>query len=198
MVVHLWGRGSSSCLRNIKKRCHGMLGRTRFGHLISRYRHSHVYAFSPAQTFFTSEHVSPGHPDKVMDTIAESFVDFAIKKQTTTRGRLDGLVKNNLIFLAGELTTPGKFDVDAIVKKALRQTGYDQSSYGFAWNPVFNSETVKDDGRLFNQHTPAGVDKKETGSGDIRYYVWWSCTRSPARPPAGRTICPGFYLTRAF
>lgn len=143
------------------------------------------------KTFFTSEHVSPGHPDKVMDTIAESFVDFAIKNKLP-RVAVDGLVKNNLIFLAGELTTPGKFDVDAIVKKALRQTGYDQSSYGFAWNPVFNSETVKTTAIFSEQSADIamGVDKKETGSGDIGIMFGGAVREAPDH------TCWSHYLSR--
>ena len=48
------------------------------------------------QTYFSSEHVSPGHPDKVMDAIAESVVDYQVDRGAA-RTAVDGCCKNNMV-----------------------------------------------------------------------------------------------------
>ena len=76
-------------------------------------------------SYFTSEHVSPGHPDKVMDAIAEAIVDFHLNHSTfRPRVAVDGLIKNNKIFLAGEITSSESPSYKDIVRKVIMDIGY--------------------------------------------------------------------------
>jgi S-adenosylmethionine synthetase len=85
-----------------------------------------------ADTFlFTSESVSEGHPDKVCDQISDAVLDAALAQHKTARVACETLVKNNLIVLAGEITTTAKLDFDKIARGVVREIGYtDEMGFG--------------------------------------------------------------------
>ena len=70
-------------------------------------RPSHLVEETQAMSdfLFTSESVSEGHPDKVADQISDAVLDAILKQDTTSRVAAETLVKDNLVVLAGEITT---------------------------------------------------------------------------------------------
>src|SRR6185503_19860558 len=58
-----------------------------------------------SEFLFTSESVSEGHPDKVADQISDAVLDAILKQDKTSRVAAETLVKDNLVVLAGEITT---------------------------------------------------------------------------------------------
>jgi len=80
---------------------------------------------------FTSESVSEGHPDKVCDQISDAVLDAILAKDKTARVACETLVKNNLIVLAGEITTRATIDFDKIARGVVREIGYtDEMGFG--------------------------------------------------------------------
>jgi len=80
---------------------------------------------------FTSESVSEGHPDKVCDQISDAVLDAILAKDKTARVACETLVKNNLIVLAGEITTRAAIDFDKIARGVVREIGYtDEMGFG--------------------------------------------------------------------
>ena len=80
---------------------------------------------------FTSESVSEGHPDKVCDQISDAVLDAALTQHKTARVACETLVKNNLIVLAGEITTTAKIDFDKVARQVVRDIGYsDEMGFG--------------------------------------------------------------------
>jgi S-adenosylmethionine synthetase len=80
---------------------------------------------------FTSESVSEGHPDKVCDQISDAVLDAILAQHKTARVACETLVKNNLIVLAGEITTSARIDFDAVARKVVREIGYsDEMGFG--------------------------------------------------------------------
>jgi len=118
-----------------------------------------------ATTYFTSEHVSPGHPDKICDTIAEAIVDYQIDNNNYSRTAVDGVIKNNTLVLVGELTSEIKPDFTTIARRTLHEIGYNPSR-----SPLFNSTTIKVND-IFTTQSPdiaQGVDLNgDIGAGDI-------------------------------
>ena len=57
---------------------------------------------------FTSESVSEGHPDKVADQISDAVLDAILAQDPRSRVAAETLVKDNLVVLAGEITTDAK------------------------------------------------------------------------------------------
>jgi len=80
---------------------------------------------------FTSESVSEGHPDKVCDQISDAVLDAILAKHKTARVACETLVKNNLIVLAGEITTSANIDFEAVARQVVRDIGYtDEMGFG--------------------------------------------------------------------
>jgi len=80
---------------------------------------------------FTSESVSEGHPDKVCDQISDAVLDAILTHDKTARVACETLVKNNLVVLAGEITTRATVDFDRVVRDVIRHIGYtDEMGFG--------------------------------------------------------------------
>jgi S-adenosylmethionine synthetase len=80
---------------------------------------------------FTSESVSEGHPDKVCDYISDSVLDACLAQDSQSRVACETLVKSDTVVLAGEITSAAALDYDAIVRRAVKEIGYSDSSETF-------------------------------------------------------------------
>jgi S-adenosylmethionine synthetase len=84
-----------------------------------------------ARFTFTSESVSEGHPDKVCDYISDSVLDACFEQDPKSRVACETLVKSDHVVLAGEITTNAKVDFDKIVRQAVKEIGYTDTSEPF-------------------------------------------------------------------
>jgi S-adenosylmethionine synthetase len=84
-----------------------------------------------SQFTFSSESVSEGHPDKVCDYISDSILDACFAQDPRSRVACETLVKSDHVVLAGEITTNAKLDYDAIVRQAVKEIGYTDTSEPF-------------------------------------------------------------------
>ena len=73
---------------------------------------------------FTSESVTEGHPDKVCDTIADSILDAYLQQDPKSRVACEVLCKEDLVVIAGEITSAGQVDLEAVARQAVREIGY--------------------------------------------------------------------------
>ena len=80
---------------------------------------------------FTSESVSEGHPDKVADAISDAVLDALLAQDKRSRVAAETLVKDNLVVLAGEITTGAKVDYAQIARDTIRRIGYTDPAIGF-------------------------------------------------------------------
>src|SRR5436309_10715501 len=81
---------------------------------------------------FTSESVSEGHPDKVADQISDAVLDAILKQDKTSRVAAETLVKDNLVVLAGEITSNARVNYDEVARRTIRRIGYTDPAMGFA------------------------------------------------------------------
>ncbi len=80
---------------------------------------------------FTSESVTEGHPDKIADQISDGILDAILAQDPVARVACETLVTTGLAVVAGEITTNAHFDVQAIVRGAIRDVGYTRGKYGY-------------------------------------------------------------------
>ena len=83
------------------------------------------------KTFFTSESVTEGHPDKICDRISDSVLDAILEKDPYARVACETAVTTGMILLMGEITTTADVDFPAVARKAVLDIGYDRAKYGF-------------------------------------------------------------------
>lgn len=82
---------------------------------------------------FTSESVSEGHPDKVADQVSDAVLDAILAQDPKARVAVETLVKTGMVVLAGEVTTTAWVDTEDLVRKVVRDIGYDNPEIGFDW-----------------------------------------------------------------
>ena len=83
------------------------------------------------KSFFTSESVTEGHPDKLCDQISDAILDKIILKDTNGRVACETLVTRGLCIVSGEITTDCYVDVPQVVRNTVKECGYTNSKYGF-------------------------------------------------------------------
>ena len=79
---------------------------------------------------FTSESVSEGHADKMADQISDAVLDAMLKDDPESRVACETLIKDNLVVLAGEITSRSAPDLQAITRKVITDIGYDDIATG--------------------------------------------------------------------
>ena len=75
-------------------------------------------------TYFTSEFVSPGHPDKVSDQISDAILDACLADDPNSRVACEVFCTTGLVVVGGEITTTTYIDVQEIVRKKINEIGY--------------------------------------------------------------------------
>ena len=106
---------------------------------------------------FTSESVSGGHPDKVCDQISDAVLDAYLAEDPNSRVACETMIKNNMVFIAGEITSLGSPDLEPVVRKTINDIGYNTDEYGF------NGDTCEFTNLVFEQSPDIsqGVDVVE-------------------------------------
>lgn len=112
-------------------------------------------------SYFTSESVTEGHPDKVADAVSDSVLDAALSLNPQARVACETFVTTRLAVVGGEVRIGADLDVETIVRETIERIGYN----GFDDN--FSASTIEIDNRIQSQSPDIaeGVDR-ELGAGD--------------------------------
>ena len=84
-----------------------------------------------AKYLFTSESVTEGHPDKICDRISDGVLDAILAQDKNARVACETCATTGMVLIMGEITTTANVDIPAIARDVIKETGYDNSDYGF-------------------------------------------------------------------
>jgi S-adenosylmethionine synthetase len=82
---------------------------------------------------FTSESVAEGHPDKVADQISDAVLDAILSKDPKARVDCETLVMQGNVIVTGQITTSCYVDIPRIVRKTMKEIGFDNARDGMDW-----------------------------------------------------------------
>ena len=123
---------------------------------------------------FTCESVTEGHPDKVADQISDAVLDAMLTLDPHCRVACETAVTTGMVFVMGEITLhEGYADIPGIVRKTIKEIGYDKSELGFDYKSCAINVQIDEqsadiamgvDSSL--EHKAGGDDYDTVGAGD--------------------------------
>lgn len=106
----------------------------------------------------TSESVLRGHPDKICDQVADYILTELIKQDKNTRAGIECLIKDELLVIAGEVTTKAVVDYKMLARECLNDIGLDTNEFEILEKISIQSSDIA-----------LGVDKGGAGDQGIMY-----------------------------
>jgi len=115
---------------------------------------------------FTSESVTPGHPDKLCDQISDNILDAYLKEDPYSRVACEVCAHKNGVVIMGEVTSKAKIDIERIVRKTIINIGYDNDFLGFNGNNIKVDICINKQSSDIACGVDNSVDEKSIGAGD--------------------------------
>jgi S-adenosylmethionine synthetase len=108
---------------------------------------------------FTSESVTEGHPDKICDQVSDSILDELISQDPDSRVAVEAMTTTGIVFVAGEVTSNARIDAQDVVRKTLKDIGYNGFKHGFDGNSCSVLTSIHEQ----SPDISMGVSKNENG-----------------------------------
>lgn len=126
------------------------------------------------KTYFSSESVTAGHPDKVCDQIADRILDAILAKDPAAHVACEVTAITDKVHIMGEITANAAVDYEAIARDTIRDVGYTSPGHGFD----AESCEITVDVHAQSPDIAMGVDSEQTadsGAGDQGMMFGYAC-----------------------
>lgn len=141
-----------------------------------------------ARYLFTSESVTEGHPDKICDRISDGVLDAILEQDKTARVACETCATTGMVLIMGEITTTASVDIPAIARDVIKETGYDNSEYGFDYKTcaiLTSIDKQSPDIAMGVDNALEGRENNEydTGAGDQGMMFGYACDETEELMP---------------